>query len=89
MKRTRLRPVSTGQRQRDAEFKRGAQTFGPCELCGLHARLDADHIQRRTRRPDLRDDPSNRRMICRSCHVRVTETPDVEGETYEKARTTK
>lgn len=43
-----------------------------CEHCqGLFHIIDIDHIQKRSLRPDLVLEPSNLRLLCRSCHNNV------------------
>lgn len=85
MKRTRLRSVSSKQRKKRKKFVDGRPLDGStvCSDCGKKPATDMHHYQRRTRRPDLIDDPSNRVDLCRECHDKVE---DGEGESYELAR---
>jgi len=41
-----------------------------CQTCGTSNQpLDVAHIKSRTARPDLEWEPSNARLLCRSCHM--------------------
>ena len=40
-----------------------------CQKCGTPKHLDAAHILPKSRRPDLRLDPTNGITLCRQCHA--------------------
>ena len=41
-----------------------------CQVCG-NAGLDVAHMQSRHERPDLEFEPTNARVLCRGCHLKV------------------
>ena len=47
-----------------------------CEICGASRNLEVHHIEPRrmggSRRPEI-EDPSNKAVLCRSCHTEITE----------------
>lgn len=45
-----------------------------CGLCGSSGKLDVDHIQKRRMggAPSRTMDINNVRLLCRSCHIKVT-----------------
>ncbi len=44
--------------------------FYTCERCGIQTKsIDVDHIKTKGSRPDLRYVTSNKRLLCRSCHI--------------------
>lgn len=50
------------------EGKRNHQGYLICENCGSWAGSDADHKIKKSVRPDLRYDESNKQILCRRCH---------------------
>ena len=78
-----IRKVSAKQAKKMRDFRQGITGEEMCAKCGNEPGTDPDHILKRSKRPDLVGDPSNRRMLCRSCHREVTDFPDVEGESFE------
>lgn len=44
-----------------------------CERCNSWFGSDADHIEKKSLRPDLRYDPNNKQILCRDCHIEKDE----------------
>ena len=51
------------------ESKVNHQGYLICENCGSWAGSDADHIIKKSVRPDLRYDETNKSVLCRQCHI--------------------
>jgi 5-methylcytosine-specific restriction endonuclease McrA len=74
------KPIKAGthtikDRQENKKFRESKLNFQGyliCELCGSWNGSDADHIKKKSSNPHLRYDESNKRILCRSCHIRVT-----------------
>lgn len=49
------------------------QGYWVCDICGVWtAQIDLDHIKKRGSHPELLNDLTNLRPLCRSCHIKET-----------------
>lgn len=53
-----------------------------CSFCGAKERLELDHIEPVSKRPDLIMDDSNARILCRPCHQTTDSYPKHLKRTY-------
>lgn len=51
------------------ESRLNHQGYLVCDNCGSWFGSDADHIIKKSIRPDLRYDESNKQILCRDCHM--------------------
>lgn len=59
--------------------------FIPCLGCGARA-VDIHHLEPRSKRPDLLNEPSNLVALCRVCHQRAESDKSFNEMLKEKAK---